>query len=169
MRCEEASSGFLGKSLLTFVLNKGVPGAAPVPLPAHKFSPHDVIAVRPNATGSGGTDAASSIAQGVAYRVHEDKIIVAVDDLDDSAALDVPLRLDKLANKVCPHQVTNAPISAATPAPQRAVNELMWLLMLDRIDMPGLSALESRTPAGQALTCVDGTFCKADVVHFTWA
>lgn len=103
MRCDDASSGFLGKSLLTFVLNKGVPGTAPVPLPAHKFSPHDVVAVRPNTTASSSNDAVGSIAQGVVYRVHEDKVIVAVDDLDDSASLDIPLRLDKLANKVlCP-------------------------------------------------------------------
>lgn len=100
MRCDDASSGFLGKSLLTFVRNKGLPGGAPAPLPAHKFSPHDVVAVRPNAAASSNGDAAASIAQGVVYRVHDDKIVVAVDDLDDSATLDVPLRLDKLANKV---------------------------------------------------------------------
>lgn len=116
MRCDDASSGFLGKSLLTFVLNKGVPGAAPVPLPAHKFSPHDVVAVRPNATASSSSDATGSIAQGVAYRVHEDKIIVAVDDLDDSATLDIPLRLDKLANKVLNRPI---PRSSGPAAAQR--------------------------------------------------
>lgn len=112
-------AGFLGKTLLTLVRNKGPVSTAAAsdgkqggskggpsnPLPAHKFSPHDVVAVRPNATLKGGSGGASEggegdLAQGVVYRVYEDKIVVAVEDLADSATLDVPLRLDKLANKV---------------------------------------------------------------------
>jgi phage FluMu protein gp41 len=46
----------------------------------------------------------------VVYRVHEDKIVVAVDELTESATLDVPLRLDKLANKVRgPHTIVSSP------------------------------------------------------------
>lgn len=120
LRCDEASTGFLGKTLLTFVRNKGPAGTATVsgdtnndsnskstsnPLPAHKFSPHDVVAVRTNAAARGGSGGGveggeGEVAQGVVYRVYEEKIVVAVDELADSASLDVPLRLDKLANKV---------------------------------------------------------------------
>lgn len=119
LRCDDATTGFLGKTLLTFVRNKGPAGAssgepgqeslrsATNPLPAHKFSPHDVVAVRPNAAQKGGAGAGAEggdaeVAQGVVYRVYDDKIVVAVDELAESASLDVPLRLDKLANKVHP-------------------------------------------------------------------
>lgn len=69
--------------------------ATPPLLPQHKFGPHDVVAIRPNKGPSDGPP----LTQGVVYRVKDTQIIVAVDDAPDEG-LDVPLRLEKLANEV---------------------------------------------------------------------
>ena len=57
-------------------------------LPQHKFSPHDVVALRPNKGAAEGPP----IVQGVVYRVKEMSIVVAVDDAPEEG-LDQPLRL----------------------------------------------------------------------------
>ena len=113
LRVEDIEGGLLGRSLITLVCNKGEKnsGAAsdgeskpknssrshPL-LSAHKFSPHDVVALRP----SKGPPDSPCIVQGVIYRIKDSAIIVAVDDLpyEGHEGLDVPLRLDKLANEV---------------------------------------------------------------------
>lgn len=65
------------------------------PLPPHKFSPHDVVDVRPNKSDSSGP----ALVGGLVYRVKEDCITVAVEEAPDEG-LDQPLRLEKLANEV---------------------------------------------------------------------
>ena len=65
------------------------------PLPPHKFSPHDVVDVRPNKSDSNGP----ALVGGLVYRVKEDCITVAVEEAPDEG-LDQPLRLEKLANEV---------------------------------------------------------------------
>ena len=65
------------------------------PLPPHKFSPHDVVDVRPNKADSSGP----ALVGGLVYRVKEDCITVAVEEPPDEG-LDQPLRLEKLANEV---------------------------------------------------------------------
>ena len=70
-------------------------GKEVLPLPAHKFGPHDIVAVRPSKRGAGGPP----LAQGVVYRLHETSVVVAVDEAPDDG-LDQPLRLEKLANTV---------------------------------------------------------------------
>lgn len=102
LRCTDMESGFLGKTLLTLIYNRGGSVAEPPPLPTHKLSPHDVVAVRPVAAvrQSGAEGDKERPAQGVVYRVHDTRLVIALDDVDDAAAFDVPLRLDKLANKV---------------------------------------------------------------------
>jgi hypothetical protein len=48
----DLESGLLGRTLLTLVSNKGYiagsKAAAQPELPPHKFSPHDIVAVKPN-------------------------------------------------------------------------------------------------------------------------
>lgn len=98
VRCTETEGGLLGKTLLTLVANKGNPNGD-LPLPDHKFSTHDIVALRPS---SGGAES-PVIVQGVIYRVTDASLVVAVDELpDDDAPLDAPLRIDKLANTVRP-------------------------------------------------------------------
>ena len=62
----------------------------------HKFAPHDVVELRPSKGETGGT----ALADGVVYRVRDDRIVIAMDEFPDEG-LDQPLRLEKLANKVC--------------------------------------------------------------------
>ena len=63
LRCSEIEGGLLGRQLLTLVSNKGF-GGPPMELPAHKFGPHDVVAVRPSKSGGEG----QPICSGVIYR-----------------------------------------------------------------------------------------------------
>jgi ATP-dependent RNA/DNA helicase IGHMBP2 len=124
LRLADAEGGLLGRTLLTLVANKGFAQGAPVseapPLPPHKFGPHDLVAIKPNKQGGGGggggsgADAAAAaaggaggagggagggaLATGLVYRIRDNAIVVAVDDAPDEG-LDVPLRLEKLANE----------------------------------------------------------------------
>ncbi|CAG9467345.1 unnamed protein product [Pedinophyceae sp. YPF-701] len=92
LKCVGAEGGLLGRSLLTFVANKG-DGANPIP--PHKLSQNDMVDVRPSKGAAAGPPTAS----GVVYRITERTIVVAVDALPDEG-LNVPLRLEKLANEV---------------------------------------------------------------------
>ena len=104
LRCDDVEGGLLGRSLLTLLSNKGytptgggkgaTTPAGPL-LPPHKFSPHDVVALRPSKGAADGPP----IVQGVVYRVRDTSIVVAVDDAPEEG-LDQPLRLEKLANEV---------------------------------------------------------------------
>jgi hypothetical protein len=118
LRLADAEGGLLGRTLLTLVANKGFAQGAPVsaapPLPPHKFGPHDLVAIKPNKQGGGGGGASSgdaaaasggagagaggALATGLVYRIRDNAIVVAVDDAPDEG-LDVPLRLEKLANE----------------------------------------------------------------------
>ena len=68
-------------------------GSVSFPLPPHKLGPHDVVEIRPHKGPS------PALASGVVYRIKDDVIILAVEELPE-AGLDQPLRLDKLANVV---------------------------------------------------------------------
>ena len=65
------------------------------PLPQHRFSPHDMVALRPARGEPGGP----VVASGVVYRLQEAAVVIAVDEAPDEG-LDQPLRLEKLANEV---------------------------------------------------------------------
>eukprot|EP00879_Flechtneria_rotunda_P033153 GHRR01036690.1.p1 GENE.GHRR01036690.1~~GHRR01036690.1.p1 ORF type:complete len:541 (+),score=209.92 GHRR01036690.1:666-2288(+) len=65
------------------------------PLPTHKFTPHDVVALKASAAGLGG----QPLCTGLVYRVRDTCIVIAVDEPPDEG-LDQPLRLEKLANEV---------------------------------------------------------------------
>ena len=69
---------------------------AAAPLPQHRFSPHDVVDLRP---ASAAAAAGPPLATGVVYRVTDASIIVAVDEPPEEG-LNTPLRLEKLANEV---------------------------------------------------------------------
>ncbi len=72
-------------------------GTISTPLPPHRFGPHDVVALKPNKADP----ATPAMASGVVYRIRDDFITIAVEaDIDEG--LDQPLRLEKLANEVCP-------------------------------------------------------------------
>eukprot|EP00775_Hariotina_reticulata_P006215 gene6215-6451_t len=95
LRVADAEGGLLGRSLLTLVPNKGFGSTPATALPAHKFGPHDVVALKPSAAALGG----SPLCTGLVYRVRDTAIVVAMDEPPDEG-LDQPLRLEKLANEV---------------------------------------------------------------------
>ena len=77
---------------------QGSGDSVPHPLPPHKFSPHDVVDIRPNKADSSGP----ALVGGLVYRIREDSITIAVEEAPDEG-LDQPLRLEKLANEVNAH------------------------------------------------------------------
>jgi hypothetical protein len=119
LRLRDAEGGLLGRTLLTFVNNKG---GGTTPLPPHKITPHDLVRIRPNKAdsssvsggGGGGGEQYSSnnkssssvLASGIVYRIKEYSIIVAVDEMPDTG-LEVPLKIEKMANEVTHKRLMN--------------------------------------------------------------
>lgn len=64
LRVSDAEGGLLGRTLLTLVPNKGWGTSPPPQLPAHKFSPHDVVALKASTAGLGGPP----LCTGLVYR-----------------------------------------------------------------------------------------------------
>ncbi|CAM0875788.1 unnamed protein product [Alopecurus aequalis] len=89
LKCTDAQTGLMGKTLLEFQPNKGDV------LPPHKFGTHDVVALKPNKADVG----SASLGQGVVYRLKDSSITVAFDDIPEDG-LNSPLRLKKLTNEV---------------------------------------------------------------------
>lgn len=96
LRLSSAEGGLLGRTLLTLVRNKRGANGEDI-LPEHKFSPHDVVRIRPS-RGDGNVNS-PTLTEGVVYRVKETSITIAVEEMPDEG-LDVPLRLEKLANEI---------------------------------------------------------------------
>ena len=101
LKCADLRGGLLGKTVLTLELSKR-PGVDPPPLPPHKLTPHDVVAIRP----SKGDASGDPLCSGVVYRVRDTAIEVALDDPPD--ALDGALRLERLANETSHRRLTQA-------------------------------------------------------------
>ena len=92
LRVVDASPGFLGRTVLTLTLR----GQADVPLPDHKLTVHDVVAVRPS-SGAANED----VARGIVCRLTDTKLSVALDDAPEGGGLtDGALRVERLANDV---------------------------------------------------------------------
>lgn len=89
LKCTNVQTGLMGKALLEFQPNKGDVFLA------HKFSPHDVVVLKPNKADQG----SPSLGQGVVYRLKESSITVAFDEIPEDG-LNSPLRLEKVANEV---------------------------------------------------------------------
>ncbi|EEH53335.1 uncharacterized protein MICPUCDRAFT_29100 [Micromonas pusilla CCMP1545] len=112
LKIVDARGGLLGKTVLTFESSKRPTAAAP-PLPPHKFTPHDVVCVRPSKGVGGG----EPIAAGVVYRVKDTAIEVAVDDAPDSDGVDQAVRLEKLSNETT-HKRLRAALERLGSAPR---------------------------------------------------
>ncbi|XP_020093137.1 DNA-binding protein SMUBP-2 isoform X2 [Ananas comosus] len=97
LKCTDAETGLMGKTLLEFQPNKGDV------LPAHKFGPHDVVVLKQNKADSGCTP----LGQGVVYRLKDSSITVAFDDIPEDG-LNSPLRLEKVANEVTYRRMKDA-------------------------------------------------------------
>lgn len=93
LRLDGAEGGLLGRTLLVLVRNK-VGALGDNLLPPHKLNPHDIVQLLP---AKGGPES-QVLARGVVYRTTDTSVIVAVDEYEEG--MDVPLRLEKLANEV---------------------------------------------------------------------
>jgi DNA polymerase III delta prime subunit len=101
LRCVDLRGGLLGKTVVTLEMAKRLTPAAP-PLPPHKLSPHDVVAIRP----SKGDASGEPLCSGVVYRVRDTAVEVVVDDAPD--ALDGALRVERLANTTSHQRLVQA-------------------------------------------------------------
>ncbi|XP_052147152.1 uncharacterized protein LOC127766128 isoform X1 [Oryza glaberrima] len=97
LKCTDAQTGLMGKTLLELQPNKGDV------LPPHKFGTHDVVALKPNKADAG----SAALGQGVVYRLKDSSITVAFDDIPEDG-LNSPLRLEKLANEVTYRRMKDA-------------------------------------------------------------
>lgn len=70
-------------------------GGGELALPPHRISANDIARLLPNRGPAG----SAALCDGVVVRVRDDSLVLAVDEVPDSG-LEVPLRLEKLANTV---------------------------------------------------------------------
>ncbi|PRW39069.1 DNA-binding SMUBP-2 isoform B [Chlorella sorokiniana] len=140
LRLTDAEGGLLGRTLLTLVNNKG---GGTEPLPPHKMSPHDIVRLRP----SKGDASGPPLAEGVVYRVRDNAITVAVDEVPDEG-LDVPLRLEKMANQVT-YQRLRAALTSLGGEGQRGLAAPLVDVLFGR-RAPGFA---STPPTWQPLNC----------------
>ncbi|URD81660.1 DNA-binding protein [Musa troglodytarum] len=117
LKCTDAQTGLMGKVLLEFQSNKGDL------LPAHKFSNHDVVIVKPNKADS----SSPLLGQGVVYRLKDSSIIVAFDDIPEDG-LNGPLRLEKVANEVTYRSMKNALIQLSKGIQRGPAEDLVPVL-----------------------------------------
>ncbi|XP_022982878.1 DNA-binding protein SMUBP-2 [Cucurbita maxima] len=121
LKCIDASSGLMGKTLLEFQSNKGDV------LPPHKFSTHDVVVLKPNKADLG----SPSLGQGVVYRLKDSSITVAFDDIPEEG-LSSPLRLEKVANEVTYRRMKDALIQLSKGVHRGPAADLIPVLFGER-------------------------------------
>ncbi|XP_020273755.1 DNA-binding protein SMUBP-2 [Asparagus officinalis] len=117
LKCTNAETGLMGKTLLEFQPNRGDV------LPAHKFGPHDVVVLKPNKADPG----SPSLGQGVVYRLKDSSITVAFDEIPEDG-LDSPLRLEKVANEVTYRRMKDALIQLSKGVQKGPASDLVPVL-----------------------------------------
>lgn len=122
LKCVDAQTGLMGKTLLEFQSNKGDV------LPAHKFGTHDVVVLRPNKADMG----SPALGQGVVYRLKDSSITVAFDDIPEEG-LNSPLRLEKVANEVTYRRMKDALIQLSKGVQKGPAADLVPVLFGERL------------------------------------
>ncbi|KAL5810619.1 hypothetical protein ACOSQ4_027187 [Xanthoceras sorbifolium] len=121
LKCVDAQTGLMGKTLLEFQSNKGDV------LPAHKFGTHDVVVLKPNKADLG----SPALGQGVVYRLKDSSITVAFDDIPEEG-LNSPLRLEKVANEVTYRRMKDALIQLSKGVQKGPAADLIPVLFGER-------------------------------------
>ncbi|KAL5538142.1 hypothetical protein UlMin_022594 [Ulmus minor] len=121
LKCVDAQTGLMGKTLLEFQSTKGDV------LPAHKFGTHDVVVLKPNKADVG----APALGQGVVYRLKDSSITVAFDEIPEEG-LNSPLRLEKVANEVTYRRMKDALILLSKGVQKGPAADLVPVLFGDR-------------------------------------
>ncbi|RLN40592.1 DNA-binding protein SMUBP-2 isoform X1 [Panicum miliaceum] len=131
LKCTDAQTGLMGKTLLEFQPNKGDV------LPSHKFGTHDVVALKPNKADAG----SSSLGQGVVYRLKDSSITVAFDEIPEDG-LNSPLRLEKLANEVTYRRMKDALIQLSKAVQTGPCANLVPVLFGEKAPMRSKDAMK---------------------------
>lgn len=131
LKCTDAQTGLMGKTLLEFQPNKGDV------LPSHKFGTHDVVALKPNKADAG----SASLGQGVVYRLKDSSITVAFDDIPEDG-LNSPLRLEKLANEVTYRRMKDALIELSKAVQTGPCANLVPVLFGEKAPMRSKDAMK---------------------------
>ncbi|PKI40094.1 DNA-binding protein SMUBP-2 isoform X1 [Punica granatum] len=121
LKCVDAQTGLMGKTLLEFQSTKGDV------LPAHKFSTHDVVVLKPNKADLG----SPALGQGVVYRLKDSSITVAFDDIPEEG-LNGPLRLEKVANEITYRRMKDALIQLSKGVQKGPAADLIPVLFGER-------------------------------------
>lgn len=121
LKCVDAQTGLMGKTLLEFQSTKGDV------LPAHKFGIHDVVILKPNKADLG----SPSLGQGVVYCLKDSSITVAFDDIPEEG-LNSPLRLEKVANEVTYRRFKDALIQLSKGVQRGPAADLVPVLFGER-------------------------------------
>ena len=87
--------GLLGHSMVKLE-RKASTSDGVIALPAHKFHPHDIVIMKP----SKGDSSSETLLEGVVYRVRENSITVACENVSDESDLQQAVRIEKVANEV---------------------------------------------------------------------
>lgn len=126
LKCVDAQTGLMGKTLLELQSNKGDV------LPAHKFGTHDVVILKPNKADLG----SPPLGQGVVYRLKDSSITIAFDDVPEEG-LNSPLRLEKVANEVTYRRMKDTLIQLSKGVIKGPAADLVPVLFGER--PPGVS------------------------------
>ncbi|XP_062004931.1 uncharacterized protein LOC133722126 [Rosa rugosa] len=126
LKCVDAQTGLMGKTLLEFQSTKTENSNA-LPLPPHKFGTHDVVVLRPNKADLG----SPALGQGVVYRLKDSSITVAFDDVPEDG-LNSPLRLEKLTNEVTYRRMKDALIQLSKGVHKGPASDLIPVLFGER-------------------------------------
>jgi superfamily I DNA and/or RNA helicase len=117
LKCVDVRGGFYGKTIVTLELasrgsvnvsqsgmstNGGGKNSGAPPLPPHKLTPHDIVAIKANKGEPGG----DPLCAGVVYRVRDAALEIAIDEAPE--ALDGTLRLERLANETSHKRLVDA-------------------------------------------------------------
>ncbi|XP_039115419.1 DNA-binding protein SMUBP-2 isoform X1 [Dioscorea cayenensis subsp. rotundata] len=117
LKCVDVQTGLMGKSLIEFQSTKGDV------LPAHKFGTHDVVVLKPNKADPG----SAALGQGVVYRLKDSSIVVAFDDIPEDG-LNIPLRLEKVANEVTYNSMKNTLVQLSKGVQKGPAADLIQVL-----------------------------------------
>jgi hypothetical protein len=88
-----------------------------------QLTPHDVVNLKLNK----GDASTPSLGQGIVYRIKDNAIIIAVDDVPEDG-LDSPLRLEKLANEVTYRRLKDTLIELSKGVQKGPASDLVSVL-----------------------------------------
>lgn len=140
LKVNDIESGLFGKTLLTLSRNKNSEDKN-ILLPAHKFSQHDIVRIRP----SKGDREKKFVMEGVVYRLLESSITIAVEEYPDESIY-IPLKIEKVAD-----YVTFKRLSKTLDTMEKSVKDCNVFDVLFSNKEPGFKNIEEWIPINNCL------------------